>query len=77
MWSLTSLATGDHVSTNRFSPEKFYDFCIVNPKGRVVGHIRVKPSGIHWAPKDAKRWYGISIRTFGKWMEVNGTRKSK
>ncbi len=65
------------MSTNRFSPEKFHDFRIVDEDSQVVGHIRVKPSGIHWAPKDAKLWYGVSIKKFGQWIEKNGQRKSK
>jgi hypothetical protein len=65
------------MSKNRFGPEKFHDFRIVDNDNRVVGYVRVKPSGIHWAPKDAKKWYGVSIDEFGAWMETNGERKSK
>jgi hypothetical protein len=65
------------MSTNRFSPEKFHDFRIVDGNGAVVGHIRIKPSGVHWAPKDAKLWYGVTIEKFGEFMKENGTRKSK
>lgn len=65
------------MSNNRFHPEKFHDFRIVDETSKVVGHIRVKPSGIHWAPKDAKLWYGVSIKAFGDWMEKAGKRKSK
>jgi len=42
------------MSKNRFSPEKFHDFTIVDENGLVVGHIRTKPSGIHWSPSNAR-----------------------
>ncbi len=37
------------MSNNNFKPRKFEDFEIVDPDGLVVGHIRVKPSGVLWA----------------------------
>jgi hypothetical protein len=64
------------MSNNRFSPEKFYDFTIVDENNFTVGHIRIKPSGIHWAPPNAKKWYGVPL-TFAAFMEKSGTRKVK
>jgi hypothetical protein len=65
------------MSNNRFSPEKFHDFTIVDEDSKVVGNLRVKPSGILWAPKNAKVWYGVSIDRFGEWMEQNGKQQTK
>jgi hypothetical protein len=65
------------MSNNRFSPEKFHQFRIVDENNQVVGHVRVKPSGIHWAPKNAKIWYAVSIEKFALYMEGNGSRKTK
>ncbi len=65
------------MSTNRFSPEKFHDFKIVDDGNKVVGHIRIKPSGVHWARKNSKKWYGVSIDEFAAFMEEEGKRKSK
>jgi len=63
---------------NRFWPAKFEDFTIVTGRrNRVVGHIRVKPSGIHWAPKSANVWYGVDLNKFSKWMIKNGRQKAK
>ena len=62
---------------NKFSPQGHYDFKIVDENDAVVGHIRLKPNGIHWAPKGAHNWYGVSIEEFGKWMEENGKKKRK
>jgi hypothetical protein len=60
------------MSVNSFRPRKFEDFEIVNEQEKVVGHIRVKPSGILWAPSNAKVWYGVSLKDFSEYMESNG-----
>jgi hypothetical protein len=65
------------MSVNSFRPRKFEDFEIVDEDHSVVGHIRVKPSGVHWSPKGGKLWYGVSLRRFAEFMEENGNRKEK
>ena len=65
------------MSTNRFNPEKFHDFTIVDDDSQVVGHIRVKPSSVLWAPKNSKLWHGISLDRFSSLMEEHGRRQSK
>jgi hypothetical protein len=65
------------VSVNSFRPRKFEDFEIVDSDGKVVGHIRVKPSGVLWAPSNAKAWYGVSLKDFAEFMEQNGKRQDK
>jgi hypothetical protein len=65
------------MSVNNFKPRKFEDFEIVDIDGKAAGGIRVKPSGILWAPKDAKVWYGVNLAKFSKWMEKNGRRQKK
>ncbi len=62
---------------NHFDPEKFYDHKIVNEGGAVVGHIRVKPSGILWAPKNAKVWKGVPLEKFAAFMEAHGRTQKK
>lgn len=57
---------------NRFQPEKFRDHKIVSETGEVIGHVRLKPSSILWAPKAAKVWYGLSLTKFGAFMEEQG-----
>ena len=54
------------MAVNSFDPAKFQDFTIVDEDQRVVGHIRVKPSGLLWAPPNAKVWYGISLDDFAR-----------
>jgi hypothetical protein len=65
------------VSANSFRPKKFYDHEIVDDDGKVVGHIRVKPSGVLWAPSNAKIWHGVSIAAFAKHMEDVGKKQQK
>ena len=65
------------MAINSFRPKKFEDFEIVDHDHRVVGHIRVKPSGVLWAPANAKVWYGISLSDFSQHMEKNGKKQKK
>jgi len=65
------------MATNSFRPRKFEDHEIVDDKSKVVGHIRVKPSGILWSPKNGKEWYGISLNEFSSYMEKNGKKQNK
>ncbi len=65
------------MSVNRFRPKKFEDFEIIDGDDKVVGHIRVKPSGVLWAPSNAKVWYGISLKAFSEFMEANGKKQDK
>lgn len=65
------------MSVNSFRPQKFEDFEIINGTDKVVGHIRVKPSGVLWAPSNAKVWYRISLKAFAEYMEQNGKKQEK
>lgn len=65
------------MSVNNFRPRKFEDFEIVDGSSKVVGNIRVKPSGILWAPKNSKIWYGVSLKDFAELMQLHGTHQKK
>jgi hypothetical protein len=65
------------MASNSFRPRKFEDHEIVDPEGKVVGHVRVKPSGVLWSPKNGKGWYGVSLAEFAQFMEANGDKQSK
>jgi hypothetical protein len=65
------------MSVNKFRPRKFEDFEIVDGKDRVVGHVRVKPSGVLWAPTNSRVWHGVSLDVFSDFMEKNGKRQDK
>lgn len=65
------------MAVNSFRPKKFEDHEIVDAEGKVVGHIRVKPSGVLWSPANGKGWYGVSLAAFAKFVEENGEKQSK
>lgn len=65
------------MSVNSFRPKKFEDFEIVDANGDVVGHIRVKPSGILWAPKGSHVWYGLTLKQFGELATEHGKKQKK
>ncbi|QJR36526.1 MULTISPECIES: hypothetical protein [Gemmatimonas] len=65
------------MSKNNFKPRKFEDHEIVDEDGKVVGHIRVKPSGVLWAPSNSRDWYGLSLEAFAAYMKENGKRQKK
>jgi hypothetical protein len=65
------------MAKNNFSPRKFEDHTIVDENGKVVGHIRVKPSGVLWAPSNAKVWHGLSLSDFAAYMVANGKKLKK
>ena len=62
---------------NRFYPRKYFDHRIVGDDGITIGHVRVKPSGILWAPKDAKVWHRISLEKFARFCERYGRKQQK
>ena len=65
------------MAVNSFRPRKYEDHEIVDANNKVVGHIRVKPSGILWSPKNGKDWYGVSLTEFAAFIETNGKKQSK
>lgn len=65
------------MAVNSFRPRKHEDFEIVDSSNKVVGHIRVKPSGLLWSPKNGKDWYGVSLRKLAAFIEENGKKQSK
>jgi hypothetical protein len=65
------------VSVNSFRPRKFEDHEIVDDANKVVGHVRVKPRGVLWSPKNGKDWYGVSLKDFAAFMEENGKKQKK
>jgi hypothetical protein len=65
------------MSTNSFKPRKFEDLTIVDDTGLTVGHLRIKPSGVLWAPKNAKVWYGVPISRLAEFAERVGKKQKK
>lgn len=72
-------AINGHRAFRRAKPlsPKFHDFTILDAASSKVGEIRVKPSGVLWAPKGAHEWYGVDLDTFKNFMETQGKRQKK
>ena len=62
---------------NSFSPSKVQDTTIVDSDGKTVGHIRVKPSGVLWAPSNSKVWYGLSLDQLDSLAKEQGKKQKK
>ena len=65
------------MAVNSFRPKKYEDHEIIDATNKVVGHIRVKPSGILWSPKSGKDWFGINLADFANYLETNGKKQKK
>jgi hypothetical protein len=65
------------MANNSFRPRKFEDHEIIDEGNKIIGHVRVKPSGILWSPKNGKDWYGISLSEFADYMERKGKKQKK
>jgi hypothetical protein len=65
------------MSINSFRPKKYEDFEIVDGQSKVVGHVRVKPSGVLWGPKNSKAWLGVTLKESADFMEANGKKQDK
>lgn len=53
---------------NKFKSPVFREETIVNPSGKKVGDIRIKPSGILWKPKGQQRYYSVGLDDFIDWI---------
>jgi hypothetical protein len=62
---------------NSFRPSKIQDTTIVDSDGKTVGHVRLKPSGVLWAPRDSKVWYGLSLDQFNDFATTHGKKQRK
>jgi hypothetical protein len=65
------------MSTKAFRTPKFVDHVIQDSDGVVIGTIRVKPSGVAWAPADGKKWRRVSLSKFTAFMEREGRMREK
>ncbi len=65
------------MAVNSFRPRKFEDHEIVDGDTKVVGHIRVKPSGVLWARANSRVWYGVPLAKFSEFMEKHGAKQTK
>jgi hypothetical protein len=65
------------MAKNSFRVPKFIDHVIEGDDGLVVGTVRIKPSGVAWAPADGKKWRSVRLEKFIAFMDANGKLKEK
>jgi hypothetical protein len=60
------------MAKNSFRIPKYVDHVIQDDDGLVVGTLRIKPSGIAWAPADAKKWRSVPLVKFIELIDKAG-----
>lgn len=53
---------------NRFRAPAYLEETIEDENGTVLGTIRVKPSSVLWKPKNAHKYYSVSLASFAEWI---------
>lgn len=59
---------------NSFRAPEYYEEVIVDGDGIVIGTIRVKPSSVLWKPRNARKYFSVSLETFADWIEAESTK---
>ncbi len=63
------------MSKNKFRGPDYEEHSIEDETGKLVGHLRIKPSGILWKKPDGKKFYGVRLEKFIDWIVNNGQTK--
>lgn len=53
------------------------DFTILDPDGKTIGHIRVKPNKLLWKNSNDAEWYGLNLNDLAEFAEVYGTKQKQ
>ena len=53
---------------NKFVAPQNRTETILGPNGRVIGTIRIKPSGVLWKPSGAQSYHRVSLGDFIDWI---------
>lgn len=62
---------------NRFKDRMFTEETIVDEEGEVVGHLRIKPSGILWKPKGSQKYFSVPLKRFAEWITAPETKAGR
>lgn len=64
---------------NSFRNPTRIDHRILGPDRKLIGTLRVKPSGVLWRPADVRKFYGVKLGEFIKWIttEPSGAKRKK
>lgn len=53
---------------NEFASPKFVEEEILDTKGKKVGTIRIKPSGVLWKPSGKQDFFCVELEKFIDWI---------
>jgi hypothetical protein len=62
---------------NRFKFANWRDETIVDQKGREIGVLRIKPSGVLWKRKGKDKFRRVPLDQFIEWIEDASTNAAK
>ncbi len=62
---------------NSFESQKLVDERILDENEKVIGVIRIKPSGVSWKPKGLGKFYTVSLATFTDWITKEETKAAR
>jgi hypothetical protein len=60
-----------------FESQKYVQEIILDENGKVFGVIRIKPSGVLWKPKNAGKFYSVSLEKFIEWISDPATKANR
>ncbi len=53
---------------NCFASPAYIEETICDEDGKVIGKLRIKPSGVLWKPSNARQYYSVPLETFTAWI---------
>jgi hypothetical protein len=62
---------------NHFASPVFVEEVIRDKDDKVIGTIRIKPSGVLWKPANSPKFYSITLSKFTEWIMDPATGASR
>lgn len=62
---------------NSFKTPVYVEETIVDADGKVIGTIRVKPSGVLWKPSGSSKYYSAPLDDFVAWITAPATKAKR
>ena len=57
---------------NRFRGPSFEEHQIEDEEGTLIGTLRIKPTGILWKKRDARKFKAVTLDVFAAWITETG-----
>jgi hypothetical protein len=62
---------------NRFESQMYVEEKILDENGKLIGVLRMKPSGVLWKPSGAGKFYSVTIEKFIEWITDPATKAKR